>query len=410
MRRILATVAVMTCTLAGAVRLRGRRRLRGKRRRDEGHQGPVRRRQGDAERRAHRGRDRPAGRVRRGRRRARRDPHPLRARARARLRRGRGGVPRRSSSTSPAWSWSSRTTSSRSSSSSKCARLPWTTSSRPTGSGASRTSRSRSSSPSRARWPRSSSRSRCSRSPGARPASTPPPAAGPAPGWLNRIVTSTGFRLLLRVFGFVVFLFTAVAAVFGKDMITNPVFGIFYVLLWVVVPLSSVLLGPVWKAISPVRSINWLFAKLSGSDPDQGLFEYPARLGYWPAAHRPLRVRVARAGLRELHRPRLGAALVRGLRRADADRRRAVRQHLLRAGRPVRGLLQPGRQAVGLEHARRPAARAQPARQPRLRGGPARAGRRRRGSCSAARRTTRSGSRRPGSQVRAGRPTSRATC
>ncbi len=106
----------------------------------------------------------------------------------------------------------------------------------------------------------------------------------PAPRWLDRIVTSSWFRLLLRLFGFAVFLFTAVAAVFGEDMSTNPVFGIFYVLLWVVVPLSSVLLGPVWKAISPVRSINWLFAKLSGSDPDTGLFDYPARLGYWPAA------------------------------------------------------------------------------------------------------------------------------
>ncbi len=106
----------------------------------------------------------------------------------------------------------------------------------------------------------------------------------PAPDWLNRIVTSTAFRLILRLIGFAAFLFTAIAAVFGKDMSTNPVFGIFYVLLWVVVPLSSVLLGPVWKAISPVRSINWLFAKLSGSDPDKGLFDYPARLGYWPAA------------------------------------------------------------------------------------------------------------------------------
>jgi hypothetical protein len=106
----------------------------------------------------------------------------------------------------------------------------------------------------------------------------------PAPAWLHRIVASTAFRLALRLFGFVVFVFTAVAAIFGKDLQTNPVFGIFYVLLWVVVPLSSVLFGPVWKAINPVRSINWVFAKLSGSDPDEGVFTYPARLGYWPAA------------------------------------------------------------------------------------------------------------------------------
>jgi hypothetical protein len=106
----------------------------------------------------------------------------------------------------------------------------------------------------------------------------------PAPEWLHRTVTSAPFRLALRLTGLLVFGFAAVAAIFGKDLNTNPVFGIFYVLLWVVVPLSSVLLGPVWKAISPVRSINWVFAKLSGSDPDQGVFAYPDRLGYWPAA------------------------------------------------------------------------------------------------------------------------------
>lgn len=106
----------------------------------------------------------------------------------------------------------------------------------------------------------------------------------PAPGWFETVVRSTVFRVALRLLGLAVFAFTLVAAVFGKNAITNPTFGIFYVLLWVGVPLSSVLLGPVWKAISPVRSINWLFAKLSGSDPDRGVFDYPERLGLWPAA------------------------------------------------------------------------------------------------------------------------------
>ena len=55
-------------------------------------------------------------------------------------------------------------------------------------------------------------------------------------------------------------------------------------LLWVgFVPLS-LLFGPVYKAISPVRTINSVFAKLTGSDPDQGVFTYPERLGHWPAA------------------------------------------------------------------------------------------------------------------------------
>ena len=106
----------------------------------------------------------------------------------------------------------------------------------------------------------------------------------PAPVWLARLVDSTGFRVALRVLGVVVFAYAGVAVVLGKDLLTNPVFGMFYVWWWVgLVPLS-LLLGPVWKAISPVRTINLAFARLSGSDPDHGLYDYPARLGYWPAA------------------------------------------------------------------------------------------------------------------------------
>ena len=106
----------------------------------------------------------------------------------------------------------------------------------------------------------------------------------PAPGWLARTIDTTGWRVLWRTVGFVLFLYVGAAAVFGKDLVTNPVFGVFYVWWWVgLVPLS-LLFGPVWKAISPVRTINLAFAKASGSDPERGLFTYPERLGHWPAA------------------------------------------------------------------------------------------------------------------------------
>jgi hypothetical protein len=89
---------------------------------------------------------------------------------------------------------------------------------------------------------------------------------------------------VLRVAGFAFFLYVAAAALFGKDTLINPVFGVFYVLLWVgIVPLSLAL-GPVYRALSPVRTLNLLLARISGSDPETGLREYPARLGYWPAA------------------------------------------------------------------------------------------------------------------------------
>lgn len=105
-----------------------------------------------------------------------------------------------------------------------------------------------------------------------------------APAWLARLVDSAGFGVAMRVVGLLLFAWFALAAVFGRDLLTNPVFGMFYVWWWVgLVPLS-VLLGPVWRAISPVRTINTLFATVSGSDPDRGLLDYPERLGYWPAA------------------------------------------------------------------------------------------------------------------------------
>jgi hypothetical protein len=106
----------------------------------------------------------------------------------------------------------------------------------------------------------------------------------PAPGWLAGIVDALWWRILWRALGFALFAYVATAAVFGKDLVINPVFGVFYVWWWVgLVPLS-LLFGPVWKAISPVRTINAAFAKISGSDPDRGVFTYPERLGHWPAA------------------------------------------------------------------------------------------------------------------------------
>lgn len=106
----------------------------------------------------------------------------------------------------------------------------------------------------------------------------------PAPVWLARIVDSTAFVVGLRVLGLLVFAYAATAAVFGQDLLTNPIFGIFYVWWWVGLVAASAVFGPVWKAISPVRTINLAFARLSGSDPDAGVFHFPARLGYWPAA------------------------------------------------------------------------------------------------------------------------------
>lgn len=106
----------------------------------------------------------------------------------------------------------------------------------------------------------------------------------PAPAWLSSLVASTGWRVAWRVVGFVLFLYTVVVSVRGEDALTNPFFGIVFVWWWVGLVALSLFFGPVWKAISPVRTINLAFAKLSGSDARVGVFDYPRWLGHWPAA------------------------------------------------------------------------------------------------------------------------------
>jgi hypothetical protein len=112
----------------------------------------------------------------------------------------------------------------------------------------------------------------------------PDPGGRPAPALIRRLVDHRAFHLAARAVGLAGLAWFLLAAVFGPNLLTNPAFGMFYVWWWVGLVPASLLLGPVWRAVSPVRTINALFAKLSGSDPDGGMYSYPARLGYWPAA------------------------------------------------------------------------------------------------------------------------------
>lgn len=95
---------------------------------------------------------------------------------------------------------------------------------------------------------------------------------------------ATALSWVLRALGMAFFLYVAMAAVLGEDTLVNPVFGSFYVLLWVGIVPASLLFGPFFKAVSPARTLAMLVAKLTGAPADRGLLPYPERLGYWPAA------------------------------------------------------------------------------------------------------------------------------
>jgi hypothetical protein len=106
----------------------------------------------------------------------------------------------------------------------------------------------------------------------------------PVPDWLARLVDSAAFAIVVRSFFFAFFLYVAWAAWAGKDLLTNPTFGVVYVLLWVGIVPASLLFGPFYRSVSPIRTVNLVMSKLTGGDPEQGLKELPHWVGYWPAA------------------------------------------------------------------------------------------------------------------------------
>ena len=109
-------------------------------------------------------------------------------------------------------------------------------------------------------------------------------AGGALPLPVQRLVDGAALRWVLRVLGLTVAGFVIVAAVLGPDDARNPTPYLVYVLFWVgLVPLS-LLFGPVWRLLNPLRTIHGLLAAVIRIPADRGLRPLPRRLGYWPAA------------------------------------------------------------------------------------------------------------------------------
>ena len=106
----------------------------------------------------------------------------------------------------------------------------------------------------------------------------------PLPPLLARLLDSAAWAWALRVLGLAFAGWFTWALVAGPDLVTNPVFGSFYVLLWVGIVPASLLFGRIFRALSPMRTLNVVFARATGGDPARGVAAYPSWLGSWPAA------------------------------------------------------------------------------------------------------------------------------
>ncbi|MCX4733030.1 hypothetical protein [Streptomyces sp. NBC_01363] len=109
-------------------------------------------------------------------------------------------------------------------------------------------------------------------------------AGRPLPYAVQRLADARPTRIALRALGLAAALYVTLQLLLGPDdPDRNPAPGAVYVLLWVGLVPASLLLGPVWRPVNPLRTVHLLVCRALGRDPAAGR-PLPARLGLWPAA------------------------------------------------------------------------------------------------------------------------------
>lgn len=110
-------------------------------------------------------------------------------------------------------------------------------------------------------------------------------AGRPLPLAVQRGVDSTAVRLVLQLVTLLALVLVVTVGLAGPDSTTlNLAPWVFYITFWVGLVPASLLLGPVWRALNPLRLLHAALAGLLRLDRETGRFALPDRVGYWPAA------------------------------------------------------------------------------------------------------------------------------
>ena len=117
-----------------------------------------------------------------------------------------------------------------------------------------------------------------------RPRFDPLKPGHPLPAALTALVDSRLTRGVAAAAALVFAVWVVLAGLCGPPTQSNALLGAFYVLLWVGPVAVSLLFGPVWRVISPVRTIYLLLQRISPRRPARPRLSYPERWGYRPAA------------------------------------------------------------------------------------------------------------------------------
>ena len=117
-----------------------------------------------------------------------------------------------------------------------------------------------------------------------RPRFDPCKPGRPLPRALTTFVDSRVTRWVAAALALVFAAWAVAAGVWGPDADSNALLGAFYVLLWVGLVALSLAFGPVWRVISPMRTVCQLLRRITPERLGRPRLSYPEGWGYRPAA------------------------------------------------------------------------------------------------------------------------------
>lgn len=101
---------------------------------------------------------------------------------------------------------------------------------------------------------------------------------------VQRVVDAPATRWALRVAALAVTAVVVAAAIrLPDDPHVNPAASVVYAVFWVGLVVASLVFGPVWRLLNPLRTVHELAARVRRVDPGRSTLRLPSWIGYWPA-------------------------------------------------------------------------------------------------------------------------------
>ncbi len=117
-----------------------------------------------------------------------------------------------------------------------------------------------------------------------RPRFDPLKPGRPLPAAVTTLVDARVTRWAAAALALVFAVWVVLAGVLGPQSESNALLGVFYVLLWVGLVAASLAFGPVWRVLSPMRTVYLLLRRAAPRRLGRPRLSYPEGWGYRPAA------------------------------------------------------------------------------------------------------------------------------